>query len=437
MRKKHNILSLPSLSFMKRMLMKEQEQVEEEQKDWAKQLAEDPFLSDAMEGLELLRDSPTLSHRLSRIDRKTQQKIKQAGRKRNRAIYGADKKTSFTSWQYMGAAAATFSLLLAVVYMFQILSNEATGEPLLAGQESQEQQDIVPPFLDSTNMYRMAFELVLPPKGLFSWEEETVPVSLPHTFSEDAENQQHSAMGTAQLATVAQAEVSAEPLTHEEVPVRLPSYPYATLYGEIDDDLEELPDVYVQKKETRPAALQEESPHDLGIAYRKKLSKSKEQPHSQTANVSRWEAEENAGRRKGDRDYANIAREEDAILYDRVMSALEAYQNNELVSALEEIEIVLREQADHVAANYYKGLILVELGHSARAVTSFKRALKLVGTGYYREKTLWALANELDKLGQVEQALAVLDKLSLLKGPFRKAARKYKKEIISRSAEKK
>ena len=65
MRKKHHIFSLPSLAFMKRMLSKGQD--EKEQQEWAKHLQDDPFLSDAMEGLELLKDSSTLSNRLKSI----------------------------------------------------------------------------------------------------------------------------------------------------------------------------------------------------------------------------------------------------------------------------------------------------------------------------------------------------------------------------------
>ena len=170
MRKKHHIFSLPSLTFMKRMLSKGQD--EKEQQEWAKHLQDDPFLSDAMEGLEMLKDSPTLNHRLNRIDRKTQQRLRQAGRRSGRDIFGGGKRTPFTSWQYMTAAAAAFAILLATVYMFQMLSLQEEGDALLAENEQvQEMEEVVPPFLDSTNVYRKAFELVLPPKGLFAFTE--------------------------------------------------------------------------------------------------------------------------------------------------------------------------------------------------------------------------------------------------------------------------
>ncbi|MEM7514815.1 MAG: hypothetical protein AAF388_28070, partial [Bacteroidota bacterium] len=79
---------------------------------------------------------------------------------------------------------------------------------------------------------------------------------------------------------------------------------------------------------------------------------------------------------------------------------------------------------------------LSDLGHSDRAILSYQKVLSLEERSFYYEKTLWALANELDKLERQEEAIKFLDELADQKGAFRKPARKFKKEIISRSAEK-
>ena len=432
MRKKHHIFSLPSLTFMKRMLSKGQD--EKEQQEWAKHLQDDPFLSDAMEGLEMLKDSPTLNHRLNRIDRKTQQRLRQAGRRSGRDIFGGGKRTPFTSWQYMTAAAAAFAILLATVYMFQMLSLQEEGDALLAENEQvQEMEEVVPPFLDSTNVYRKAFELVLPPKGLFAFTEYAA--ESPNTDRPEGSSEEVDASQVIAMASRVDSEVEDE--VNDVIPAPVDVYPYAVLMGEIGD--ESLEDSGPTEMRTFALSAPLEQEERDQVASPGRMMAREEADFSPKVRAKKAETSQildEVVRRKGDRNYGNAYTEEQEIQYDRLMGALEAYKRNELVSALDELEIILKAKPDHVAANYYQGLILSDLGHSERAIFSFRRVLSLKEPAFYYEKTLWALANELDKLERIEEAIKFLDELAAQKGAFRKLARKFKREIISRSAEK-
>ena len=334
----------------------------------------------------------------------------------------------------MTAAAAAFAILLATVYMFQMLSLQEEGDALLAENEQvQEMEEVVPPFLDSTNVYRKAFELVLPPKGLFAFTEyaaESPNPDRPEGSSEEVDASQVIAM-----ASRVDREVEDE--VNDVIPAPVDVYPYAVLMGEIGD--ESLEDSGPTEMRTFALSAPLEQEERDQIASPGRMMAREEADFSPKARAKKAETSQvldEVVRRKGDRNYGNAYTEEQEIQYDRLMGALEAYKRNELVSALDELEIILKAKPDHVAANYYQGLILSDLGHSERAIFSFRRVLSLKEPAFYYEKTLWALANELDKLERIEEAIKFLDELAAQKGAFRKLARKFKREIISRSAEK-
>ena len=224
---------------------------------------------------------------------------------------------------------------------------------------------------------------------------------------------------------------------NDVIPAPVDVYPYAVLMGEIGD--ESLEDSGPTEMRTFALSAPLEQEERDQIASPGRMMAREEADFSPKARAKKAETSQvldEVVRRKGDRNYGNAYTEEQEIQYDRLMGALEAYKRNELVSALDELEIILKAKPDHVAANYYQGLILSDLGHSERAIFSFRRVLSLKEPAFYYEKTLWALANELDKLERIEEAIKFLDELAAQKGAFRKLARKFKREIISRSAEK-
>ncbi|MEM8899110.1 MAG: hypothetical protein AAGC85_13435, partial [Bacteroidota bacterium] len=330
MRKKHHIFSLPSLAFMKRMLTKGED--EKEQQEWAKHLQDDPFLSDAMEGLELLKDSPTLSNRLKSIDRKTQQRLRQAGRRSGRDIFGGGKKIPFTSWRYMTAAAAAFGILLATVYMFQMLALQEEGETLLAETEQVQQlEEVVPPFMDSTNVYRRAFELVLPPKGLFAFASPS-----PEPFSAPNEGNGRNILvvsSSEELAMASRVDLDEEDRVNEVIPAPTNVYPYPVLLGEIgDESLEEADPSEMKTFALSDPADQEESrdlPPTGGVMLRQEAESSSK---AEAKKGKTGQMLDEMVRMKGDRSYGNAFTEQQEIQYDRLMGALEAAQKTKTSS---------------------------------------------------------------------------------------------------------
>ncbi len=115
-----------------------------------------------------------------------------------------------------------------------------------------------------------------------------------------------------------------------------------------------------------------------------------------------------------------------AMAFERAMAA---YQENRFAAAAEQLEVVSRLDPEHAEAHFYWGVSLLLAGHSREALPALKQAVQL-SAGAERERARYYLALAYLKTDHPKSALAELEVIIKMNGPYRADAERLKRVIV-------
>lgn len=443
---------------------------EAERKEMEENLANDPILADAMEGLSLIEDKEAMKVALGRITEGSKTKLNKYIKKRDQLSKRRSRveHNNFRFTNYYVAAAAAVAVLISTVWVIRMsepssesssIADANTTEktqvqapenphvviaPPLSEEEEEEAKDEVAVdektvLFDSQNAGQYSAPVEEAPVNSISKDASTARATPPPSADEfivenpsaltNKERDDEDDLG-ASASEVAREEVQANERTRQEERLKLEAAKVENKAviaqaQESQKKAEEQPKVLSEEELSRiPLEAKNDAYSDDSEAFKEeRLQKGKTASRKKRLDDNAPEFPEQS---EEDRVFGKISKGQH--LADLMLEAVKLYESAQFDKSLVYLKEVMQSSPEHPAANYYAGSIYRNFSQMKTATDYLKEAIKHVDSPTY-EYAQWELALVYLARRKSSAAKKLLMKIATAGGKFSNQARSELKKL--------
>lgn len=427
--------ALPSIATLERYVGGDM--ADDERERLEAQIAKDPLLADAVEGLKMSRADSDLSARFSRIRSRVASSVEAMPQTDSLASKRKSRVKPFPQYLVYTAVAAGFALLLVFVGLMK--DGQEKQEPQNPELITQNQPTTfpaeAPETQDSQAPEPVAESPALAPEASNNISTTTEPAIIPSEPERELRSEAFDENGNDDWGAIADEEVADDMLAVQAPPAPQaqavpepvaansgnsnyepadPSTLYTTEQGEVKEaeELAKLTEIAVReeteviREPTRPASAT--------VVPTERARRNQDTPPTVDFNTDDLEYQKEADQTAGAVSKAQV-------MADLLTEAIRLHDNQELDSAQLFLDEVLLSEPHNVVAAYYKGKSLVDQEAFTEAVDFLLIATE-VETSAVFEEARWQLAKAYEGAGKKRKARSLLTSISEESGKYQAEA---------------